>query len=212
MSMNKYVLWGVVVAVLGIGTYYVIGFSDNFNNMTVLKEEKRTMNNVQSDIIINKDESVIAWSAKKIIGSGHEGTVQIKEAVVDLEGTEIRSATLLIDMNSIKDVDNNEMLINHLKSEDFFAVATYPEARFDFKRFEADAVIGTLTIKGISNEIKMPGSIKNVDGQFVLESEFSIDRTLWDIRYGSGKFFENLGDKTINDEIQLKVKLVGKKT
>ena len=35
----------------------------------------------------------------------------------------------------------------------------------------------------------------------------TIDRSEFNIRYGSGSFFENLGDKTIYDEFDLEVNL-----
>jgi len=49
---------------------------------------------------------------------------------------------------------------------------------------------------------------KTVKGQVNLSSAIQFDRTEYGIKYGSGKFFENLGDKTIKDKVSLQVTLV----
>jgi hypothetical protein len=36
---------------------------------------------------------------------------------------------------------------------------------------------------------------------------FKVDRTKYDIKYGSGSFFDNLGDKAISDDFELAVAL-----
>ena len=38
-------------------------------------------------------------------------------------------------------------------------------------------------------------------------AEIVIDRSKYDVRYGSGSFFDDLGDKTIYDDFTLTVKL-----
>ena len=45
-----------------------------------------------------------------------------------------------------------------------------------------------------------------------LESEpFTIDRTKWDVNYGSKSVFDNLGDKWVSDDMEITVKLVANK-
>jgi len=38
-----------------------------------------------------------------------------------------------------------------------------------------------------------------------------LDRTKWDIKYNSGKFFKNLGDKLIYDDFEIEVEVVAEK-
>jgi polyisoprenoid-binding protein YceI len=160
-------------------------------------------------------KSTFEWKGSKITGSSHNGTLAIKEAQLDMEGSRITGGKVTIDMTSLvnldlTDADYNKKLVTHLKSEDFFDVAKFPEA--------------TLTIKG--GMIQKDGTYK-VDGDLKIKSEthpvtfmatvapdrksaqtiLNIDRTTWAIKYGSGKFFKNLGDKMISDNMELTVKL-----
>ena len=40
-----------------------------------------------------------------------------------------------------------------------------------------------------------------------INSNLTFDRTKYDVRYRSGNFFQNLGDKLIYDDIELEVSL-----
>ena len=68
------------------------------------------------------------------------------------------------------------------------------------------SALANLTIKGITNEIKIPVTLKkNSNGKYVAESKFNVDRTKWDVRFGSDSFFDNLGDKAIKNDIEFAV-------
>ena len=117
------------------------------------------------------------------------------------------------------DIENPEYqakLESHLKSDDFFSVENHKEAIFLMTIVSETAkneysFSGDLTIKGITHSITFPGSInKNDDGTYTAGAKAGIDRTLWDVRYGSGKFFEDLGDKMIFDNIDLTLDLTTK--
>ncbi|MFM2285794.1 MAG: hypothetical protein RLZZ543_1291 [Bacteroidota bacterium] len=113
----------------------------------------------------------------------------------------------------------NAKLLGHLKSDDFFSVEKNPEAQFEIVKVEAasdaasgnnSTVTGNLTIKGIAKSITFPANITIEPAQLTAKAEFNIDRTEWDIKYGSGKFFQDLGDKMINDEFTVKFNLTAK--
>ena len=159
----------------------------------------------------------VKWTGSKLTSS-HWGTIDLVSAVAEINDT-LDKGTFVLDMNSIKSGDlegpGAEGLINHLKSEDFFDVANHGTAILEVKgaekkdgedRYEMTA---NLTIKGITNEILFDAVVKaNEEGDIVSESDITIDRTKWDIRYGSGKFFEDIGDKLIKDEVSFEVSVV----
>lgn len=165
------------------------------------------------ELKVNALKSELHWNAKKVTGE-HHGKINLKEGSFTLKDMKIVSGKFVIDMSSLDDLDLpagewHEKLVNHLKSDDFFGVKTYPEAVLvltestPFENGKAK-VKGKLTIKGITNPIEFE-SIK-LDNEYT--ALITVDRTLFNVRYGSGKFFENLGDKTIYDNFTLDVKLV----
>jgi polyisoprenoid-binding protein YceI len=118
-------------------------------------------------------------------------------------------------MTSITVSDNNERLTGHLKSDDFFGVEKYPTARLvvnESSSFDKGSatVKGDLTIKGITNPIEFKAAYQKKDDGSWFFANIVVDRTKYNIRYGSGSFFDNLGDKTIYDEFKLKVSLLVK--
>ena len=175
--------------------------------------------------VVNADGSTMAWVGEKVTGK-HNGVISLKGGVFSVEGDKM-SGNFTVDMTSIvvKDIpmDNeyNGKLTGHLKSPDFFSVADHPEAKFEITKVvpykakdgeEANyKVTGNLTIKGITHEISFPAMITMDGDSFSAKATTSIDRSRWDIRYGSGSFFDNLGDKLIYDDFHLEINLVGSK-
>lgn len=150
----------------------------------------------------------------------HNGTLGIKSGTISAENGEITAGNFVVDMASITntDITDEEMkgeLLGHLMSPDFFNVDSFPEAKFEISTItpnEADEngrshlVTGNLTIKDITVYADIDVTGEAVD----IKTDFDIDRTEWDIKYGSGKFFEGLGDKMINDLFTLAIKLNAK--
>ena len=136
-----------------------------------------------------------------------------------MEGGKLISGSFVIDMNKIvvtdlTDPDYNAKLLGHLKSDDFFSVAKFQEATFtitkpvDLSKSVTD-VTGTLTIKGITKPLTFKAVILKDGNSYVFNAnKIIVDRTKYDIRYGSGSFFGDLGDKVIYDEFLVKLKLV----
>lgn len=168
-------------------------------------------------VSVDVSKSKLEWMGKKVAGS-HHGTVQIKSGSVVVEGEAVVSGQFEIDMNTIVDLDlenedMNKKLVGHLKSPDFFSAEEHPVALFKLlsvtpKEGNDYLVKGELTIKGITNKIEFPATIHKMDGGYHVSADFNIDRTLWDIRFRSGKFFQNLGDKLIYDDINIKLNLM----
>lgn len=165
---------------------------------------------------VDSDQSTVTWVGKKVTGE-HTGNIGIKSGTISVDHGKIHAVNIAMDMTSItctdlEDEGYNKKLIGHLSSDDFFSVESHPQSTFATTNFEAIdegyLVSGNLTIKGITHEISFPVSMEENDGVFTAKGTATFDRTKWDIKYGSGKFFDSLGDKMIYDEVSLTFSLV----
>lgn len=165
--------------------------------------------------------SSIEWKGFKPTES-HNGTINLESGVFSFKEDVIESGTFLIDMNSIVVLDipadkkGNANLVGHLKNEDFFDAEKYPNAVFEVTGFETKdgqaMLSGNFTMKEQKNNITIPVSISTEGDMLTLTSEtFTIDRSKWNVKYGSESFFDNLGDKVISNDIELKFNIQAKK-
>jgi polyisoprenoid-binding protein YceI len=178
----------------------------------------------EKKVEISASESSITWVGRKVTGS-HSGTVPLKSGEVLVEGDSIKSGKFGIDLSGvavtdITDAKNNAKLVGHLKSPDFFAADLFPTVEFTIDSAtplakplasgENTTIKGTLAIKGISKPVEFPAQVGVKDGIAQARGKAKLDRTQWDIRYGSGKFFQGLGDKLIYDEFEVDFDIKGK--
>jgi polyisoprenoid-binding protein YceI len=176
---------------------------------------------------VNISESTIQWKGFKPTGT-HAGTITIDNGILKTDDGKLQSGTFLIDMTSINVTDleagdGKEDLEAHLKGtvegkeDHFFDVVKFPTAAFEITGTESIAagktrLSGNLTIKGQKHNISFPVMITNEDDMMTIESEpFTIDRTTWGVNYGSKSVFEGLGDKFINDDMELQITVKAKK-
>jgi polyisoprenoid-binding protein YceI len=171
--------------------------------------------------------SEVRWEAsKKVVSTVHHGTVNIQSGEIVLAGEQITGGTITLDMKSISNKDlesspkDKAKLEGHLKSPDFFDVEKYPTATFTIKSAKpvkdskdglTHDVTGDLAMKGKTQPVTIPVTITRNGDSAEAKGKAVVDRTKYDVRYGSGKFFDNLGDKVINDDIKLDLKVVAKK-
>jgi polyisoprenoid-binding protein YceI len=166
--------------------------------------------------------SSVKWTGAKAIGSAHSGEVKVKEGYVELTGGKIVGGNVVIDMSTVTNTDLKDTpdyqkkLVEHLTSEDFFNVKKYPTATFKIlsteKKSDTEYTLkGELTMVGETKPLDVSAKIM-VKGETVTgEAKMKIDRTKWGLKYGSGNFFKELtGDKIINDEFELDLKLAAK--
>ena len=160
---------------------------------------------------IDVKASTIKWVGKKVTGE-HSGTVNFKDGAVVLKGKKLVGGTFTVDMNSLTATDltgeYQGKLNGHLKADDFFGTEKYPTATLVFKKIVTKtasvyAVTADLTIKGITKPVSFDLTVNANSAT----TAFKVDRTKYDIKYNSGNFFQNLGDKTINDDFELAVAL-----
>ena len=165
---------------------------------------------------VDAAKSTITWLGKKVTGS-HNGTISLKSGSLNVNGKNVTGGTFVIDMTSIKDADGSEKLEGHLKADDFFGSTKYPTSTFVITKVTGSGtnvnVTGNLTIKGITKPLSFPATVTvNGDGTAsALAGKITVDRTKYDIRYGSKSFFDSIGDKAIDDNFEIGVKLVAKK-
>jgi polyisoprenoid-binding protein YceI len=175
-------------------------------------------------VSLNPTESSISWTGKKLTGS-HSGSVALKAGEVLLDGETIQSGKFEIDISKVlvKDIEDpkyNAKLVGHLKSDDFFSVEKFPVAEFviastaplalPLASGENVTIKGSLKIKGLSQDVEFPAKVVVKDGMAEANGKVTLDRTKWGIRYGSGKFFQGLGDKLIFDEFEVDFAVKGK--
>lgn len=184
-------------------------------------EEVSQITESASKFTADAESSTIAWKGFKPTGE-HNGTIKISEGYLAFEDGNLSGGNFVIDMNTIVDLDieseeYNTKLVNHLKSADFFNVEANPYSVFAITGVDTDGdkvvVKGNLTIKGIKKNIEFPATVAVNGHDVTFTSEtFTIDRTEWDIKFRSGKFFEDLKDKLINDDIELSVVINAKQS
>lgn len=160
---------------------------------------------------VKTEVSSVMWKAYKVTGS-HTGLVQLKEGQLSFDGDKLVGGNFTVDMTSLISTDlegeSKAKLEGHLKSDDFFSVENHPSSSLVFTEVKAVGknsyeVTGDLTIKGITKPITFDISVYGSK----VTATAKIDRAEYNVRYGSGSFFDNLGDKTIYDEFDLVVDL-----
>ena len=170
---------------------------------------------------VDAESSSVAWKGFKPTGS-HDGSIAVSVGKFTVKEGMIESGEFEIDMNSIKvldipvEDDGNESLRGHLAGPDFFDVEKYPRASFAVTGMKSDGdktyLNGNLTLKDATNNISIPVNLEENENGIMLKSEtFTIDRSKWNVKYGSKSFFDNLGEKFINHDIELTIDLKANK-
>lgn len=167
---------------------------------------------------VDTEKSVLSWEGHRFFGGKHTGTIDLQSGTLQVSDGKLSGGTFAIDMNSIKVTDIQgdpaQRLAAHLKTEDFFDAANHPQATFQLKHIDyADekraALVGDITIRGITQQISFPAEI-TIEGTQVhaVGNGIRVDRTVHESHYGSVKFFRDLGRKIVHDEFVLNVELV----
>lgn len=167
---------------------------------------------------IDTAASTLIWTGSKPIGSSEAGTIDISEGQMTVMDNQLVSGSFVIDMTTITPTDLSGDMANrlagHLNSDDFFGVETYPTSSLTLKSAEPTdvdnqyLVTADLTVKEITEEITFITDVTVEEGTLTATADIVFDRANFDVRFGSGSFFENLGDDLINDDIEMAVTLV----
>jgi polyisoprenoid-binding protein YceI len=156
---------------------------------------------------IKVENSKIVWKGYKVTGS-HQGTITIKSGHLNFNEDKLTGGEFTIDMSSITNTDlegeYKGKLEGHLKSDDFFGVEKFPTASLIFTKVKSTGknsyeVLGDITIKGKTEKVSFNLAVYGNKANASLK----IDRSKFDVRYGSTSFFDGLKDKAIYDEFDL---------
>lgn len=216
--MKQTILKSLAFAALAVAT---VACKGKKNNETAASAAQEVITEVAaSKFLVDTENSVIEWTGFKP-GEQHNGTLHLESGVVKV-GDKL-SGTFLINMNSLAVTDlepgnGKESLEGHLKGsakekeDHFFNVAKYPTAAFEVtgvtEKEGKKMMQGNLTVRGIKKNIEFPVSYSVEGDAMTLTTEaFTINRTDWGVNYGSKSIFNDLGDKFIMDDIELKISL-----
>ena len=167
------------------------------------------------------DETELLWIGKELSTKIHTGTLNLSNGLIQVDNDKTITGNVTINMSTINVTDlqgrAKEMLEGHLRSADFFEVENFSEATLSFKSKSFNKLKnqiyfeGELTIKDISNPIIFNATLLESSPYLKAKAILSFDRSKYDVRFRSGSFFENLGDKLILDDIDVNITLVTKK-
>ncbi len=199
----------LIVLAIALSTAFV---SCKENKKVDVKEEVKVVKTASALNNVDLATSVLNWKGAKPTGE-HNGTVALKSGGILIENGVVSAGEFVVDMSTITNLDMKGKegagkLEGHLKSADFFDVATYPTAKFVITKVEENegklSVTGNLNIKDVTKSITIPATLSEVDGNYVFKSDnFNIDRADFNVKYGSKSFFDDLKDKFIDDLVEM---------
>ena len=176
---------------------------------------KPTLSLSSGDYVMDNDNSSIKWTGRELSTKSHYGSLQMKNGSLTVNTDGTVNGIIKIDMTTIDCEDlqgrSKASLERHLRSDDFFSVESHPIATLTFKSEGGIgagnklAFNGDLEIKGISHPISFESEVKNVDPKVSALVNMTFDRSKYNVRFRSGTFFQNLGDKLIYDDIEISV-------
>jgi polyisoprenoid-binding protein YceI len=171
---------------------------------------------------VDTTESIVNWHGKKVLGQ-HNGTVKISEGNVLVENGKVKGGKVKVAISTLESLDlagdekTKAMLEGHLKSDDFFNAEKFPDITFKINSVEerssgnTDHVVnGEMTIRDITQTVSFPAKVTIENSKVTADIDADIDRTVYGLKYGSGKFFAGLGDNLISDKFNIKIKIVAK--
>ena len=167
--------------------------------------------NSQTLLQINTEKSTLKWIGEKITTSQHSGSLDFKSGEMTIKDGLVVSGNFIVDMTSISVEDisgsGKKRLEGHLKSDDFFSVDKHDKALLSIKGSKKTdkgfLVDANLTIKDLTHPIQF--NMVSIEGGY--NADLVFDRSKYNVRFRSGSFFENLGDKLIIDDIVLSSEL-----
>ena len=206
--------------VINLLIFLVIGCENNKSK--VKQEALASPKKLEANVVIPKGEynidvnsSIVKWLGRTPVKS-HDGVISILEGSFSVNEKSFLKGLVVIDMNTINCTDlsggGKKSLEEHLKNDDFFSVNTYPQAKISMvsNLKSVDGFVefqGALEIKGKTNPIIFKSKIEKQNGIYKAKGSFNINRALYDVKYRSKSFFSDLGDKFINDEIEIEIEI-----
>ena len=174
-------------------------------------------------VIADPATSRVEWTGRNR-NNRHVGTVPISKGELRFKDGRLAFGFFELDMTGLAnenllDLPLAAILINHLKSRDFFLADVFPSARFETTHVTSVLGVGSgepnfevegqLTLRGVTRELRFPATVERLDdGRLAVEAHFDLDRTCWGAKYGSGRFFEKLGMHLVHDLVSIQLRVV----
>ena len=212
-----------VLSVVALAALFLVACGPNEAEITAAKEKTAAdsiaaLSDVQRSYILDGAASKVTWTGTMLGVKSHTGTVNLNEGMITTKGSTLTGGDFAVDMKSIAPLDTNyapagskqgtkENLVGHLSSPDFFAVDSFPVAKFSISAVEGNTATGVLTLRGKGNEEKVTDIIltPNADGTITVTGKLAFDRQ----KYGAA-WKSPMKDVVLNDAIELTVELTGK--
>lgn len=176
-------------------------------------------------LAIDTAESRVEWTGRNLINK-HWGTVQVRGGHLAFENNRLTGGSIQLDMQTLACTDLagtplHDVLIAHLADDDFFDVANHPTATLELDTIPVALdgppggpnlrVSAVLELRGHKNPVAFEACAGwTADGRAAAQAAFAIDRTRWNVLYGSGKFFQHLAGHLVNDLIDIQVRILTK--
>ena len=210
----KSIIWLICVLSIGCGKQD----SQEIQLQKASLEVNNTTIQNADTLWVDKLGSNIQWIGRKVTGE-HSGHIEVAGGFIVHADGKLTSGEILMNIQSItvddiEDLKWNQKLVDHLKNDDFFNSEKYPTAKFVFTKFKgkgADTHVGgniTIRDKTVPTNLVI-NVVVDADSSYSTGT-INIDRSLFGVKYGSGKFFEGLGDKMIMDEFTLNFKVIAR--
>jgi rhodanese-related sulfurtransferase/polyisoprenoid-binding protein YceI len=209
----------------GIETWRALGYPLEGESVEIAGDPETRLLLPKGEFQVDAEQSIIEWFGRNP-NTKHFGTVRISNGQIQIENGNMTGA-VEIDMDSIENInlqgdELQPVLVSHLKSDDFFLVKAFPKAKFILNAGKLAEppylsspnyeINGTLELRGVRADLSFATTIARADdGGLIAEAHFDMDRTRWNVLYGSTRFFENLGMHLVFDLISLQVRIVARK-
>lgn len=178
-------------------------------------ESDNTENTATNNYIIDANNSNLGWDGTMLGIYTHTGTIQINNGTIVLNNGVLTGGEITVDMNSITPTDENyneaegktkDKLVGHLSSEDFFDVQNYPTATFTINSVDGNIALGTLTVRGISNEEKITDIvISETEGNLTANGKLTFDRKKYNIAWDSP-----MKEMVLSNDVNLNIAITAK--
>lgn len=225
----KHILFALLaVVIVGVGVFWMKSVPADTSE-TSLTEGEATPTPVESftlrdgTYVLDPAVSVMTWAGSKKLIKDYvdRGSISLLSGTTVVMDGKVASGSVVVDMNSIVASSTGrgggqDGLARHLKSADFFDAETFPTATFTLSKLTGGdngmyRVEGTLTLKGVTEAVAFDATVKGQgEDRIVMDARsIQLDRTKWQVRYGSDSFFDNLGDNVINNVFEVSFTAVG---
>jgi polyisoprenoid-binding protein YceI len=168
---------------------------------------------------VNDTTSVAEWTGRSPVVA-NKGFIGISKTDIKVRNGSIVSGSFTMPITTLQVTSapppGPPILLNHLKTDDFFNLVLHPNAGFEFKKIEPLAssatalagsnfrITGNFTLIGSTRQISFPAKVTFAGDSLHVESIFTIDRTKWGMHYAADPA---LGNQQIYPEVDIHLKL-----